>query len=509
MATTTIQRQKAARTGKAATQTRTGGAKSGKSPSSSPGSRSRGVRGGRRVIRTYRAALDFLNSLDNYERRPPTTAARARGVYTLARIKRLLADLEHPERAYKSVHIAGTKGKGSTATMLASMLQNTGMKVGLYTSPHVLDVRERIAVGGKPIGETAFARIIGRIAAIVSRYREETPSYFEVLTAAAFEHFRDEAVDIAVVEVGMGGRFDATNVLRPEVCAVTSISYDHTAQLGSTLEQIATEKAGIFREGVPIVSAPQSKEVKAALRQAAEKVKAPLRFAGTEPGNQIELSYRFESSRAVGPQARICVTTETSHFDHLAVPLLGEHQATNCGVAVAVLDQLKNRGLPIDDELAIGGLAKVRIAGRLEMICSQPRVVVDVAHNAASIEATMRAIGQNIPSETMVVIFGCCMDKDVRGMLRQVQLGADKIIFTRIKSPRAMDPADLAAMFQEENGVGRMAQVAPNLATALEIAQKAVTRDDLICITGSFYLVGEAKRLFADHPHRVESTSSR
>jgi dihydrofolate synthase/folylpolyglutamate synthase len=453
-----------------------------------------------RQVRTYRAALEFLDGCQNFERRPPT--ARDRAHYNLGRIKRILADLGNPHRAFRSVHVAGTKGKGSTATMLARMLQANGLKVGLYTSPHIVNVRERIVINGEKISEAAFARVVWRVADIVRGYKNEQPTYFEILTAAAFEHFKDREVEVAVVEAGLGGRLDATNVLRPEACAITSISHDHTAILGNTLEEISSEKAGIFKEGVPIISAPQPKNVKQVLRKAAERVGAPIYFAGED----IEFSYRFESSRAAGPQARICVTTPTSHFDHLAVPLVGEHQAINCGVAVGVLDQLKNRGFTIDDEAAIAGLADVSLEGRMELICEKPRVLVDGAHNAASIEALMRAIGQNIPYDSMVVIFGCCADKDLDGMLRLIQLGADKVIFTPIDSPRGAGPTDLAARFAEVSG--RMAQVAADLEEAVHIAEKAVTRGDLICITGSFHLVREAKVLFADHPHRPGSTTS-
>lgn len=466
------------------------------------------TKGGRSSIRTFRQALEFLNAQVNYERRPPLNRARARGVFTLARAKRLLADLGNPQKSFKSVHIGGTKGKGSTATMLAAMLQNNALKVGLYTSPHILDVRERISIDGEMISENAFAKAIGQIADIVSGYKSDHPSYFEILTAAAFLYFRDKKVDVAVIEVGLGGRFDATNLIRPEVCGITSISMDHMAILGDKIEEIAEEKAGIFKDNVPVVSAPQPREVKQVLRKAAEKTHSPIFFAGNEPGDEIEFSYRFESSRSAGPQARICISTESSHFDHLAVPMVGEHQAINCGVAIGILDQLKNRGFKIDDELAVAGLARVHLPGRMELVCEEPRVLVDAAHNAASIEALMRAIGQNVSSETMVVIFGCCSDKDVVGMLRQLQLGADKVIFTRINSPRSADPVELSARFAEVSGNSRMAQVSGSLEEALEIAQKAITREDLICITGSFYLVSEAKAFFATHPHRVQSTST-
>jgi dihydrofolate synthase/folylpolyglutamate synthase len=298
-------------------------------------------------------------------------------------------------------------------------------------------------------------------------------------------------VDLAVVETGLGGRLDSTNVLKPEVCAITSISYDHVNQLGRTLALIAEEKAGILKAGVPVVSSPQAPEVRDVLVRVAEKVKAPLKFTGRD----IEFSYRFESSRASGPQTRVSLITPNSRFEHLPVPLPGDHQAINCGLALSMLTILKEKGFPIDDQKAIEGLAKTHMPGRMEVIHQNPRVMVDGAHNAASVEALMRAIGQNVSYDSMVVIFGCRTDKDIPGMLDHVQLGADKVIFTTTGSPRSADPAELSAQYVERSG--KMAQVARSLEEALDIAERAVTRDDLITITGSFYLVGRAKQVVA------------
>lgn len=449
------------------------------------------------VIHTYPAALAFLNAHINYERIPPRR--KQRGQMSLTRVRRLLKDLGDPQFAFRSVHIAGSKGKGSTAAMLANMLSNNGLKVGVYTSPHILDVRERIVINDVKVSKAEMTRLIARIAREVKKHQGDKPTYFEILTAVAFLYFADKKVDVAVVETGLGGRLDATNTIKPDACALTNISLDHMHQLGDSLEKIAEEKAGVFKANVPIVSSPQPECVKKVLKSIAQDKGTELYFTGDD----IRFNYRFEAARGGRPQARICVTTPTSHFDHLLVPLVGEHQAINCGVALGVLDQLKNRGMKLNDELSINGLAKVRLQGRMEMLCSNPRVLVDGAHNAASIEALMRAIGQNVPYDSMVVIFGCCGDKDVEGMLRQIRLGADKIIFTAIDSPRSADPAELATQFAEVTG--RMAQVAPTLAEAMEIAEKAVTREDLICLTGSFYLVSEAKGHFADHPHRETS----
>lgn len=409
--------------------------------------------------------------------------------FNLSRMLRILAGLGNPHKKIRTVHVAGTKGKGSTCHMIASMLQNAGYRTALYTSPHIVNLRERICIDGEFVTEPEFTRLMAKIAPVVNRSRRDEPTFFEIMTAAAFLHFASHKVDVAVIETGLGGRLDATNVVKPEACGIVSISYDHVAQLGNTLEKIAEEKAGIFKPGVPVISAPQVPSVKRVLRKAAERVGCPLRFIGDD----IEFSFRFESSRASGPHTRVCLATPTTRFDHLRVPLLGEHQAYNCGVALGIVDALRQAGWKVPEQGAIDGLAKVRIEGRMEMIRELPRTIVDAAHNASSVAALMRAIGQNISYDSMVVIFGCSADKDIDGMLGQLQLGADKVIFTSTDSPRSVDPHDLHARFVEKSQ--KMAQVGNTLEEAYEIACKSVTREDLICITGSIYLVGLAKRL--------------
>ena len=405
-------------------------------------------------------------------------------------MRTLLRRLGNPHDKFKSVHVAGTKGKGSTCAMIASMLQAGGFKVGLYTSPHLVDIRERIQINGDMISQAEFGRLVRLAEPIVERMKPR-PTYFDVLTAVAFRYFADEQVDIAVIETGLGGRLDSTNVIKPEVTAITSISKDHMAQLGTTVSKIAEEKAGIFKPGVPAISVQQDPEADVVLKRVAEKAGTTLDVTG----QSIEFSFRFESSRLQGPHNRVCLTTPNSRFEHLAVPLLGEHQAINCGLALSVIDRLKSRGFNISDAKAMEGLAKTTLPGRMEMLSQTPRIVADGAHNAASLDAMLRAIGQHIPYDSMVIIFGCCADKDVPGMLERIAAGADKVIFTRVNNIRSADANELAARYVEQ--YGKMAQVAPTLDDALAIANRAVTKEDLICITGSFYLVGEAKKLFA------------
>ena len=442
-------------------------------------------------MRTYESALKYLFGQTDYEQM--LRVRYNRDTFSLARMRALMKRLGDPHSRIRTVHIAGTKGKGSTATMLARMLQACGHKVGLYTSPHILDVRERIQVNGTVVSQAALTRLICRVEPLIEKMADDKPTFFEIFTALAFCHFVDMEVDVAVVETGLGGRLDSTNVLKPAVCGFTSISKDHMQQLGSSLTKIATEKAGILKSQTPAVSVPQDPEAKRALEKVAKAIKADLMFTGED----IEFSFRVESSRQDGCHTRVCLTTPRSRFEHLPVPLLGEHQALNCGLALALLDQLKSQGMKIDDQAAIEGLAGVYLPGRMEMIREDPRVLVDGAHNAASMHALMRAIGQHIPYDSMVMVFGCASDKDIHGMMAEIATGADKVIFTQAtNNPRAAKAKDLADMYEETTG--RVGQIAEDFREAVRTAHSAVSREDLICICGSFCLVGEAKALLAN-----------
>lgn len=446
--------------------------------------------------RAYRKAIDFLLAQTDYERmrvvRYNTTT------FNLDRMQLLLKHLGDPHTKFKSVHVAGTKGKGSTCHMLAAMLRSCGLKVGLYTSPHLVDLRERIVINGSMISPGDMTHWVKRIEHAIAKMGAEKPTFFEIITAIGFCHFAQQEVDIAIIEVGLGGRLDSTNVITPEVAAVTSISYDHTAILGSTLEKIAEEKAGIFKKDVPALTVFQPPSVLAAMRRVAERNEAHLEVVGEE----IEFSYRFEIARPLGPHIRVTLFSPISRFEQLVVPLVGEHQAINFGLALAILDKLKQRGFKIEEARALEGVKDLAIEGRMEMVWRDPRVILDGAHNAASMQALFRSISQYIPYDSMVVIFGCNCDKDIDGMLEQVSQGADKVIFTRTaNNPKAASPEELALHFTER--FGRMAQVAPDFKSAMAIATRAITREDLITVTGSFYLVGEAKVHFASRVDRM------
>lgn len=449
----------------------------------------------KKPFRSYKEAIKYLYARTDYEKQSHLRYNVT--TFNLDRMKKLLSRLGNPHKKIATVHIAGTKGKGSTATMLAKMLESNDYTVGLYTSPHVVHLHERIVVNSKMISDSEMLGLLNRIYAPVEKMAENgAPTFFEIMTALAFMYFVDKKVDIAVIETGLGGRLDSTNVIQPKVVGITSLSIDHQSQLGNTISSIAKEKAGVFKRGVPIVTVQQDPEAMRVLKSQAAAVKAPL----SATGKDIDFSYRFETSREHGPHTRICLTTKTSKFEHLRMPLHGKHQAINCGLALAMLDKLKSSGYKIDNDKAIQGLGKVWLPGRMEMICDDPRIMIDAAHNAASIQALMLAIGQNVPYDSMVVIFGCNNDKDIAGMLDKLRYGADKVIFTRSNSAKAMPPEDLADMYTEM--CGKMCQTAASLGQALALARSAVGKEDLICITGSFYLIGQAKLRFQSRSPR-------
>lgn len=476
--------------------TRTRTATNRKSTKGASGTKSGGGAAPGGVITNYTTGLRWLYAHTDYERLrivPYNTRT-----FSLDRMRKLLDLLGNPHEQIKAIQVAGTKGKGSTCAMLASALQGCGYTVGLYSSPHLVDLRERIVVGGEMIGYADMSDLLKQIAAVEPKLGDNQPSFFEIMTAAAIKYFADQAVDVAVLETGLGGRLDSTTAVVPLACGLTQISLDHMHILGRDLPSIAREKAGIFKKGVPAVSVEQDPSVAAVFNEVAAHVGTPLEYTG----NQIEFSYRFEANRELGPHTRVCLTTPTSRYEHLPVPLRGEHQAHNCALALALLDKLKGHGFTLTDEQVMAGLAATRLHGRMEQVWPEPRVIIDGAHNAASINALIRSLGAHIAYDSLVVIFGCGQDKDIRGMLKQLALGADKVIFTKAKSnPRACEADELMSQFNDLSG--KMAQTAPNLEDALRLASRAVSREDLIVVTGSFYLAGEAKKFFADYQTKL------
>ncbi|MGB2797644.1 MAG: folylpolyglutamate synthase/dihydrofolate synthase family protein, partial [Phycisphaerae bacterium] len=390
---------------------------------------------------TYEAALNYLFGATDYEK-----MQRVRynaDTFSLDRVEALLGALGSPERRFRSVHVAGTKGKGSTAAILHALALECGLKTGLYTSPHLVDIRERIRVGRDDIPAEALRALVADAQPHVDRMRTagDPPTFFEIFTALAFRHFADEAVDLVIVEVGLGGRLDATNVLRPDVSVVTSVSIDHTHQLGGTLERIAAEKAGIIKPGVPVVSQPQRPEAMAVIERAAQRAGAPLLRVGRD------VTYTWAPAERAG--IRLAVRTPHAAYDDLFLPLLGEHQAVNAATAIAAAERAPSLAERLTPERVRAGLRRVHWPGRMELVPGRPDLLLDGAHNRASMERLMESLAQHFPGRPLVFVFASAADKDIDGMLAILAQkgGGAPVVFTRTDNPRAAAPADLAARF--------------------------------------------------------------
>jgi len=423
----------------------------------------------------YAAALDFLLSRTDYERWPGYNYASR---FDLRRTEDLLQRLGNPHLSAKVVHIAGSKGKGSTSAMIAAGLQAAGYKTGLYTSPHLVTLRERIQVDGKPILKRELESLVARMRPHVEAVDHDKTygelSTFELLTAAAFMQFQQKAVDFQVLETGLGGRLDATNVITPEVCVITSISLDHTEVLGDTIAKIAAEKAGIIKPGRPVVSSAQAEEAAQVIRETCQKKGARLVSVGSDiVWRKLDSNLSGQSLEVQGLKGSYRIT----------IPLLGAHQLQNAAAAVAALEVL---GVPRKSIEA--GLAKTNWPGRLQILRRRPLLVVDGAHNRDSASKLKEALKEYFHFDHLILIIGTSADKDVSGIVEELAPLANSVIVTRSRHPRATKPEVLAGEFAR---VGVKAEAAEDITRAVAKALKRAGRKDLICATGSLFLVGE------------------
>jgi len=400
----------------------------------------------------------------------------------LERMQRLLGALGEPQLSYPTVIVGGTNGKGSTAALLASMCRAAGLETGLYVSPHLEDVRERIRTDGRAIAESDLTAYLQRTLDLAAEVRDEPPTYFEALTLAAFQHFRTRKVDLAILEVGLGGRLDATNAAEPELSIITRIALDHEAQLGPTLESITREKAGILRPEKPAVVWGGHPEVRAVLDLEAFRIGAELVFVA----ERVALSSIAESD----PMQRIELETPRGHYI-LELALAGEHQWRNLATAVIAAETLAAKGWKALDRRAIAeGSAACRWPGRLEWVDlpGGRRILLDVAHNPDGIEVLSHYLEQR--GERYDLLFGAFVDKRVEAMLPRIAAAAGRIVLTTPPGSRSADPRS----WRRYAGAG--AEVAEDLPTALERA--LAEGDDTLVICGSLYLVGEVRRLLRE-----------
>lgn len=433
---------------------------------------------------TYEQALANLYDRVNFEKNPPGADE-----LRLERMRTLLRSLGDPQDALRIVHVAGSKGKGSTSAMLASILRQAGLRTGLFTSPHLTRFEERIQVDGDPIGPAELADLGAAVADAEERSGLATgdrATFFEVATALGFLHFARRNVDVAVVEVGLGGRFDSTNVCRPLVAVVTSISHDHTQQLGSSLEDISREKAGIIKPGCRCVSGVRDPGPSEVIERTCRDRGASLRRLG------VDFHYRYQPGW-YGAEKRppvVEVRTERRAWPAAELGLLGDHQAANAAVAVACVEDLTDLGIAVAPDAVRLGLAEVEWPARLEVFGHAPRVVLDCAHNVASARALVETLRESFPTGRRLLVFAASADKDVRGMLDVLGPAFEHAYMTCYRGARSAEPSHLADIARD---VGLPATVHARPHSAFEAACEAAGAADLVCVTGSVYLAGELR----------------
>jgi dihydrofolate synthase/folylpolyglutamate synthase len=457
----------------------------------------------------YGEVMQFLLGRIDYER--ATAAPYPARDFRLDRMHEMLRRLGNPHQKYPTIHVAGTKGKGSTAAMTAAILSAAGYRTGLYTSPHLDRLEERIVIDGVICLPEQIVSLVDRIRPIVDALDAlpldssdgtpsplSAPTWFEITTAMALLHFADERVDMAVVEVGLGGRLDSTNVIQPLVSIITSISFDHMKQLGSTLAAIAREKAGIIKPGVPVVSGVMDPEARQSIEEVRRRQNSPL----IQLGDDFE--YRYRPPRDLDHAASngemdflVSADCDSPRYKHLQLSLIGRHQAANAAVSLAAIEQLRLAGWRIPESAIRRGLAEVRWPARVEIVQRQPTVVLDAAHNAASIASLLQTLDESFsPSAPRLLIFATTQDKQVREMLELLLHRFDRVMLTRYTTnPRSVPIEELAALAAEISPIPIERCETP--AAAWRRARELATPAHLICATGSFFLAAELRTAIA------------
>jgi len=428
----------------------------------------------------YQQAIDYINSYTDYEKigMPHDPA-----FYDLRRVDELLSLLGNPHRRAGSIHITGTNGKGSVAVMVASALTACGYRTGLYTSPHFHTWQERVRVDGELISEDELARLVTELEPSLEEVNQRATygklTTFEFLTALAFAYFGQRGVKLQVLEVGLGGKFDATSVITPLVGIITPIDFDHTDVLGNTLAEIAAEKCGIIKPDSIVVTAPQPPEAAEVIEESCRQRRARLINVGKDVTWQ-SLSFDLDGQR-LRVQGRVSY--------ELFLPLLGEHQLVNAATAVAALEVLADKGFDISRESVAKGFEQVSWPGRFQILRRRPLLVVDGGHNIGAARSLTQSIRQYLNFERAILVMGTSQDKDVAGLVAELAPLFDQVIVTRSQHPRALAPATLAAEFARQ---GIKVQLTSDVPSALSQALTLAGEKDLVCVAGSLFLVAEA-----------------
>jgi dihydrofolate synthase/folylpolyglutamate synthase len=423
------------------------------------------------ALNRYKSSIDYLYGLQKH------------GIkFGLNSTERILARLGNPERRLRCIHIGGTNGKGSTAAMLSSILQRQGFRVGLYTSPHLVRFTERFRIDEREAAVDRILEVFEHVRSVLDD--GEPPTFFEMVTAMAFQYFVEERVDWAIIEVGMGGRLDATNVIRPEACIITNVSYDHQEFLGSSLASIAREKAGIIKDGVPLVTGARQPVVKGILKATCFSHAAPLYCIGSQ----------FRVRR--NPEGSFQYHGMKQRYRSLELNLKGIHQYQNAALALAALEILESENaFSLDTQAVREGLLQVRWPGRLEILQENPLIILDGAHNPHGAESLREALKSCFVFDKLHLVLGIMADKDTRGILRRLLPLAETAIFTQPRYARAEQPETLkrlARPYVQKHYVIR------DPGAAIAEARAMAAPNDAICITGSLYFAGEVKELFGE-----------
>ncbi len=442
----------------------------------------------------YQAALDYIYSFIDFSLKRNLRNAEAN--FKLDRMARFMSLLGNPQDQYKIIHVAGTKGKGSVCAFCASALRVAGYRVGLYTSPHLEEFTERIQVNGIEIDKISVVKLVEKMKAVVTEVPDITT--FELTTAMGFLYFAEQKVGVAVLEVGLGGRLDATNIVNPLVSVITSISYDHTAVLGNTLGKIAFEKGGIIKPGKPVVIAPQREEARKRLVAVCRERSAPLvevgkdfQFKAESHSLQGQTLFVWKNSGQLTEDQDPALIPGTA--TNLRIPLLGYHQVINAVTAYAALQIANDHGLTVSDDAIQRGFETTSWPGRFELLCLHPPVVVDSAHNIDSAKCLSQALDDYFPGLPVILVFGVSADKDVKGILKALLPKVRKVITSQSIHPRAMDAKELLA-YVKQNDVHAEAIVP--IEDAIQTALNEAGEEALVLITGSVFVAAAGRAVW-------------
>ncbi|MFZ3064500.1 MAG: folylpolyglutamate synthase/dihydrofolate synthase family protein [Nitrospirota bacterium] len=427
---------------------------------------------------SYQDTINYLYNLQKY------------GIkFGLENTNKLMALMDNPHLKFNSIHIAGTNGKGSVSAMLASVLQEAGYKVGLYTSPHLVNFTERIRINGKEISEDKVIELTDEIRSRLSASdiadcgdREFTPTFFEFTTTMAFTYFAEENIDIAVIETGMGGRLDSTNVIKPLISVITPIDYDHKEFLGDTISAIANEKAGVIKENGLVVSSPQCSEAEKIIWEMSQIRDAQLFVVGKD-ASAAEIGCDIDG-------CRFDYKGIENEFKNLLISLAGRHQIQNAATALLAIEAL---GLKINETAIREGLGKTKWPGRLEIVSREPMIILDGAHNPAAAKRLKEFLIELANDKKIILVLGILADKDISGIVSELTPITENIILTKPDYYRASDPERVKGLVKDHSAV-----IINNIPDAIMHAKEIAMPDDIICITGSLFTVGEAKAFFSN-----------